>query len=149
MEVATTNDDGYPSALRITITNVSEVPVDMPVLQKDCSPDNGFRIEASWTSDDGEFGPGRGFGCRSIDQPGLMNRVQREWVRLRPGEWMTQTERLDWSDYLMGGRSGTVEYWVEYWPPILTSQDTASLSRASYNVSTQKLVTPHASFHIR
>ncbi len=45
VEIATTDDDGYPSALRITIRNVGGVPVDMPVLHERCS-----RITAAFIS---------------------------------------------------------------------------------------------------
>lgn len=148
VEIATTDDDGYPSALRITITNVGGVPVDMPVLQRGCSPENGIRIESSWTADDPRA-PGRGFGggCGAGDGPSLAYRIQHQWVRLRPGESMTDTERASWEAYA-GLGSGTVEYWIEYTPPTVTIGEIASMQRAGYVIPTEKLETQHSSFHV-
>lgn len=150
MEVATTDDDGYPSALMITIRNVGDVPVDMPVLKGDCSPDNGFRIETGWTPDkpDGH-GYGSGGGCGIGDGPSLQSRIEHAWVRLRPGESMTQTERFNWGGYARGAGSGTVEYWVEYTPPAITEKEATILKQAGYLIPTETLETQHSSFHVR
>jgi hypothetical protein len=147
VEVATTDDDGYPSALRITITNVGGVPVDMPVLKPDCSPDNGFHIETSWRPDDGHPGVGSGYGCGSSDRPTLMYRIQHDWVRLRPGEFMTESEHVEWSNYAKDG-PGSLEYWVEYYPPSVSGQEIASLFQKGYVIPTETLETRHASFHL-
>jgi hypothetical protein len=149
VETATTDDEGYPSALRITIRNVGGVAVDMPVLKEDCSPDNGFHIQSSWQPDtDTGLGIGRGYGCGVGDGPALMYRIQHDWVRLRPGEFMTVTKRVGWSDYGKDG-PGTVDYLVEYTPPSVTEQELASLSRAGYVIPDEKLQTPLVSFHMR
>jgi hypothetical protein len=147
VEIATTDDDGYPSALRITITNVGGVAVDMPVLKEACTPDNGLRIQSSWTPDESRPGVGRGYGCGEGDGPGLMHRIQHEWVRLRPGESMTDTEHVEWSDYEKDG-PGTVEYWVEYEPPAVTDGEAATVQQAGYIIPTEKLETQHSSFHM-
>jgi hypothetical protein len=147
-EVATTDDDGYPSSLRITIRNVGGVPVDMPVLKEDCSPDNGFHIWSSWTPDEfNNHGSGSAYGCGSGDQQTLGWRVRNDWLRLRPSESMTDTQRVRWDDYRKEG-GGTVEYWVAYTPPSATAQEIAALTQAGYVIPTEKLETPHSSFHV-
>jgi hypothetical protein len=148
-EVATTDDDGYPSALLITISNVGGVAVDMPVLQEDCTPDNGYHVQTTWTPDESSsgLGLGRGYGCGAGDQSSLMFRVQHAWVRLRPGESMTQTKRIDWRDFAKDG-PGTVEYWVEYTPPSPNEKEAASLKQAGYIISVETLETQHSSFHV-
>jgi hypothetical protein len=147
VEVATTDDDGYPSSLRITITNVGGVPVDMPMLKPDCSPDNGFHIETSWSPDDGHLGVGSGYGCGGSGGSGLIYRIQHDWVRLRPGEFMTECERVEWSNYAKDG-PGTLEYWAEYFPPSVSGQEVASLLRNGYVIPTETLETRHSSFHL-
>jgi hypothetical protein len=131
-EVATTGDDGYPSALRITISNVRGVAVDMPVLPQACLPDNGFRVEEAWTPDEPTgHGFGSGFGCGMEFGPNLPDRIEHEWVRLRPGESMTTTTRLRFARRDRDG-PGTEEYWVEYTPPALRPEEIARLSQAGY-----------------
>jgi hypothetical protein len=149
-EIAATGDDGYPSALRITIKNVGGVAVDMPLLKNGaCSPLNGFQIHSVWLPDNPvNGGVGSGWGCGMGDLPSLMYRIQHEWVRLRPGEFMTTTERVDWSSEANEG-PGTVEYWVEYTPPSVTKEEIATLLLAGYLIPTDKLETAHSSFHIR
>jgi hypothetical protein len=149
VEVATTDDDGYPSALLITISNVGGVAVDMPVLQEDCTPDNGYHVHFAWTPDESSdgLGEGYGYGCGTGGQPSLMFRVQHAWVRLRPGESMTQTKRIDWRDFARDG-PGTVEYWVEYTAPKVTEEEAASLKRAGYFIPAEKLETQHSSFRV-
>jgi hypothetical protein len=149
MEIATTNDDGYPSSLRITVKNAGGVPVDMPVLKQGCSPDNGIKIQSTWMPDEPtDHGHGSGGACGMSDYPSLLYRVQHTWVRLRPGESMTNTERLTWSN---GGENvpGTVEYWVEYMPPSATPAEVAELLGEGYVIPTDEVTTEHASFHVR
>jgi hypothetical protein len=147
-EVATTDDNGNPSSLRITIKNVGAVAVDMPILKTGCSPDNGIRVQVSWVSDAPTgYGVGSGGACGTSEMRTLLRRVQHEWVRLRPGESMSDTERLTWST---GGENvpGTVEYWVEYTPPNATSQQVNELMEDGYYIPTEKLETEHSAFHV-
>jgi hypothetical protein len=148
MEIATTNDEGYPSAIRISVKNVGGVSVDMPVLKQGCSPDNGIEIQSTWAPDEPTgHGFGSGGACGMGDQPSLLIRARHTWVRLRPGESMTDTERLTWSN---GGEKvpGTVEYWVEYTPPDATPAEVAELFEQGYVIPTEKLTTEHSSFHV-
>jgi hypothetical protein len=147
MEIGTTDDDGYPSSLRITVTNVGGTPVDMPVLKQECSPDNGIKIQSTWVPDEPtDHGYVSGGACGMSDQPSLLYRAQHTWVRLQPGESMTNTERLTWSN---GGENvpGTVEYWVEYTPPSATPVEVEGLLQEGYVIPTEALKTPRASFH--
>jgi hypothetical protein len=148
MEIATTDDDGNPSALLVAIRNVGTVSVDMPVLSQGCAPDNGTHINTSWTSDDPkDGGSGSGYGCGISDLPSLNERVRNKWVRLRPGESMTYTGRVDLSMY-RNKPPGTVEYWVDYTPPEATAAEAEALFEAGYIIPTQKLSTEHKTFHL-
>jgi len=148
MEIAATDDDGNPSALRVTVTNVGDVPADMPILSQGCAPDNGIRLQSTWIPDEPSGrGYGSGYGCGIVDGPGLIYRVEHDWVRLRPGEFMTDTERLVWDRRDEEGR-GTVEYWVEYTPPAVTTKEAANLLQSGYVIPAEKLETPHASFRV-
>jgi hypothetical protein len=146
-EVATTTDDGYPSSLRVTIRNVGGVTVDMPVLAGSCHPDNGIQVQEGWESfEHPGSGFGGGSGCGMGDVPTLMDRIRCEWVRLRPGESMTETARIHRS--VMEQGPGTVTYWVEYTPPDATPAEVETLMQAGTYIPTEKLETPHESFEV-
>ena len=146
-EVATTTDDGYPSTLRVTLKNVGGATVDMPMLAQGCSPDNGERLVVSWTSDDSSLDSGSGMSCGMSDQGSLMTRLKRDWIRLRPGESMTVTERI--RGKYDETKRGTVHYQVEYDPPRATNADLAQVFSAGFVIPTEKLTTTEQSFRIR
>lgn len=148
VEIATTDEDGYPSALLITLKNVGGAPVDMPVLKEACAPDNGVRVESNFTPDQPGGFFGEGGGCGVSDQGTLFARVKHEWVRLRPGEWMTYTERVRWAGY-RGRGPGTVEYWAEYQPPESMAKDVSDLLLAGFVIPNETIETEHLSFHMR
>jgi len=142
MEVGTTNDDGNPSALLVTMKNVGSVTVTMPMLGSGCYPDNGVEIESFWISADEQSGSGGGGGCGITDQPSLKEKARSVWIRLRPGEHMTTMLRV------AAGRkeAGRVEYWVKYTPPAATPKEVEELLQCGYTIPTEKLETDHRSF---
>jgi len=143
-EVATTSDEGYPVALRVTVKNVGNLIVTMPMLSSDCYPENGLTLESGWTSPDGKNGSGGGSGCGISDQPTLLERVRSKWIRLAPGEFMTTMLRLS----APTKKPGTIEYWVEYTPPAATSGEIEELMRVGYAIPTDKLTTEPQQFVI-
>jgi hypothetical protein len=146
-EVAATTDDGYPAALRVTIKNVGTVDVDMPVLGLQCLPDSVVTISVIWTPNDrSNGGNGGGGGCWGHAAP-FKIRVENEWVRLRPGEYLTTREGI--RDKIRSFGPGTVEYWVEYKPPKATPAEIAELLQAGYIIPTETLHTEHQSFTLR
>jgi len=146
VDVSTTTEEGYPSSLRATIRNVGAETLDMPVLTSDCSPDNGLRVDASWVSDDRKNGSGSGGSCGMGDQGSLMSRIQRQWVRLRPGEFMTQTINL--LAHYDPAKSGTVYYRVIYIPPSATKLELEEALSAGYVIPAKRLDTGKQSFRI-
>lgn len=145
MEVATTNDERLPQALRITARNIGGVAVTMPVLGDRCAPENGLKIQTTLSARDGKsVGVGGAGACGIFDRPSLSSRIRTEWVLLRPNEYMTATLRLT----PPSKEPGTVEYWAEYWPPNLTKQESEELVEAGYVIPTEKMETEHASFEI-
>lgn len=145
MEVATTNDDGNPQALRVTVKNVGSVVVTMPLLNSGCHPDNGVWVRSAWVSADEKRGSGGGGGCGIGDQPTLVERATRSWIRLRPGEYMTTMLEIRSSVK----EPGTVDYWVEYVPPDAKAHEIEELLRAGHEIPTEKMETEHRSFVIR
>ena len=140
-EVAATSEEGAPSAVRVTLRNVGNVAVDMPLLRPGCHPDNGVQIGTSWTSLDGKLGGGSGGNCGTDHQPTLRQRVSTQWIRLRPGEFMTTSLQIE----ALPREGHTVEYWVEYIPPDATPKEVEDLLAAGYVIPTQKLETEHRS----
>lgn len=149
MQIATTDEDGRPTALLVTIKNAGGVPVDMPVLQSSCLPDGGVRIQMSWTSSDPDNQTGRGWGrgCGVTDRPSLITRLKNEWIRLRPGEFVTTTETI--RDRTLDLEAGTVEYWAEYDPPQAAAKDVMELQQSGYIIPAEKIKTGHRTFTIR
>ena len=143
-EVAATTDEGYPSALRVTVRNVGNLVVTMPILGGDCHPDNGVKVESFWISIDEQSGTGGGGGCGISDQPSLLARARQKWIRLAPGEFMTTMLQLD----APNKGAGTLEYWVEYTPPDATAREVDDLMQAGIVVPTEKLTTEHRTFMI-
>lgn len=148
-EVAATTDDGYPAVLRVTLKNVGNLAVDMPVLSGSCSPDHGVEIRMTWALDDLENpgGGGIGGGCYGGDGSTVVERVRNEWIRLRPGEFMTTS--LNIRAQLNNFKPATVEFWVEYDPPNATPKEVDELLESGFVIPTEKLATEHWSFTLR
>jgi hypothetical protein len=145
VEVATTSEEGYPEALRVTLKNVSGAELRMPVLGDGCSPNNGVKVHSFWIGRDGKGGIGNGGGCGIYDGPGILDRLKTEWVLLRPGESMTTTLRLS----LLTNEAGMEEYWVTYTPPRVTADEEQMMLDAGIVIPTEKLETEHGSFEMR
>ncbi len=145
VEVATTSEDGYPEALRVTLTNVGGAGLTMPVLGDGCSPDNGVKAHSSWMALNGSRGTSNGGACGIFDGPGIAERLKSIWILLRPGESMTTMLRVG----LLNTEAGTEEYWVTYTPPQVTEQDSQEMLDAGIVIPTEKLETEHLSFEVR
>lgn len=143
-EAATSTDEGYPSSLRVTLRNVGNLVVTLPVLGGDCHPDNGVKVESFWTSMDEQSGVFGGGACGISDQPSLIERARNAWVRLAPGEFMTTMLHLDPPKK----EAGTTEYWVQYTPPDATPREIEELIQAGLVIPTENLATEHRSFMI-
>ena len=50
---------------------------------------------------------------------------------------------------IRGLEPGTVEYWVEYFPPVATPQEVMELLQAGFIIPTEKLHTEHQTFQLR
>lgn len=64
-----------------------------------------------------------------------MERVRENWIRLQPGEFITQTVML--SSQFARFRPGTVDYWLEYTSPRLTAKELVQLRAAGYFAPTK------------
>jgi len=122
MDVATTTEEGYPSALRITVKNIGNVAVDMPLPVVGCLPQDGHlfvRLEWHPIHSDSMHGHGWGEscgeGCGDCMKLSLTNRIRKEGIHLRPGEFITSSENMQLR--LNGIEPGLVEYWIELVPP--------------------------------
>jgi hypothetical protein len=144
-EVATTSEEGYPEALRVTLKNVGGVGLMLPLLGDHCSPENGVKVRSSWSAPDGTPGISGGTMCGIYDGPGIFDRAKTDWILLRPGESMTTMLRV----MLVNKEAGTEEYWVTYTPPNVTEQDRRKLFDAGMMIPTEELETEHRSFEVR
>ena len=147
-EVAATTEEGYPSVLRITIKNVGNVAVDMPMPMVPCVPGGGgVEMRFEWNSSDpgDHSGVGTtGTSCWQEHFASLMYRVSHDWIHLQPGEFITVSESL--RGRFQEIRPGTVEYWVEYVPPEVTPKELVELQQAGYNIPTEQIETDYRTF---
>ena len=147
MEVAATTEEGYPSVLRVTVKNVGNVAVDMPMPVVGCLPHGGHvSMHLEWRPNQSKNGDSKGWGegCGEGEGPSLMDRIHDEWIHLRPGEFVISSENLH--ERLGKVDPGTIEYWVEYVPPEVSTKKLAELQLAGYVVPTEKIETAHLSF---
>lgn len=147
-EVATTTEEGYPSSVQVTITNIASASAIMPVLREGiCTPERGIRLEMTWAAADRRTGSGKSFNnCVDSGLP-VSTLIRKDWVLLRPGESMTETIGLRgrYSDY----QPGTITYRIEYLPPAASPQDLAGQAALGYFIPTESLSTPDQSFDIQ
>lgn len=150
MEITTTTEDGYPSALRATVKNVGDVDADMPMPVFGCLTQGGqILLHIEWHSDDPHKtnGYGWGGGCGEGDRPSLTQQIRNEGVRLRPGEFITSSVNIH--SRLQGIEPGIIEYWIEFIPPKTTRRDLVELQQAGYIVPTETIETDHQRFIVR
>jgi len=145
-EVADTTEEGYPAVLRVTIKNIGNVAVDMPMPEAYCLPRGGsIDVHLTWSSESPEqTGLGWGGACAETDIPHLIDQVRQHWIRLQPGEFIAMSESI--RDFYRTLDRGTVEYWVEYVPPQVSAKEFAELQQAGYIVPTEKIETAHQTF---
>jgi hypothetical protein len=147
-EVATTTEEGYPAVLRITLTNAGNVAVDMPMPGAPCVPGGGgVEVRAQWSPTDPKDlrgGGSTGTGCTQEHFPSLTFRVSHQWIRLRPGEFITVSE--DIRQNYRNWEPGRIEYWAEYIPPKATPEELVELRQAGYVVPAEKIETLHQTF---
>jgi hypothetical protein len=149
-EIATTTQQGQPAVMRITLKNICDVAVDLPMPSVNCSSEDGtLSVEILWHSDDpdDQTSSGRGCGGSLTDRPSLMDRVRNGWIHLLPGEFLTVSENLH--QYIAGMKPGTIEYWTIYAPPRIKPKDLADLQAGGYIVPEEELSTDHRTFSIR
>jgi hypothetical protein len=146
MEVATTTEDGLPEALRFTLTNAGNVAVDLPMPAIDCLGENGaIRVPSLARLDGPGTIGGHGSGSGGTGGPTFLERVKSSWLHLRPGEYLTFSgDRRSLVDRASG--PATYEYWAEYEPPFLTSEERKELTEGGYAVPTEKVESAHESF---
>ena len=146
-EVAATTEDGYPSVLRVTIRNAGNVAVDMPMPALGCLVGGGgIEVRLGWTpsDSDGSTGTGWGSACGGTNRPSILQRIQSEGIRLRPGESIVLSENLH--QQLGKVEPGTIEYWAEYTPPEASPEELAELEQAGYVVPTRRIESEHRTF---
>ncbi|HEX4321113.1 MAG TPA: hypothetical protein VHZ52_09425 [Acidobacteriaceae bacterium] len=148
-EVAATTRQGQPAVLRITLKNVGNISVDLPMPNSGCTNEDGSVIvRLVWSSSDPDDHTGFGEACGGgvTDCPSLMDRARDEWVHLLPGEFLTFNENIH--TRTARWKPGNVEYWVTYDPPRLNVKDISELQAAGFIVPDEKLTTDHKTFPI-
>ncbi|HWE87294.1 MAG TPA: hypothetical protein VG267_20275 [Terracidiphilus sp.] len=149
LDVATTTEDGLPAALRFTLRNIGDVPVEIPPPAIDCIVSDGsIRIKAV-IHFDGPEGVRRGHGCGGgvSHEPSLLVRIRTEWFHLRPGEYLTfmgdARNMIDRSD-----KPATYEYWAVYEPPKLTAKELGIVAQNGFVIPSEPVESDSLQFHM-
>lgn len=78
-------------------------------------------------------------GCSQDHFAPLKNRVKDDWIRQKPGEFITVSDNL--RKHFRNLKPGFVDYWVEYTPPDVKQVELLELQRTGYVVPTKKVIT--------
>jgi hypothetical protein len=147
MEVATTDSEGNPTAMRIELRNAGEAAIDMPIPEIGCGGLNGgiliqFRFQAA-------DGTEKGFGCGGggVFSKTLLERVHSEWLRLEPDEYFVFTENVRY--YVSDLGTGRLTYWAEYDPPSLSQKEKEELRGAGFFFPDDQIMTAPATVETR
>ncbi len=146
-EVATTTDEGYPSSLRVTLTNTGGMSISMPLPIAGCAPDNGLRVNIGWFAPGQDHGFGSGGGCGVGEPRSLQQRVRHSWIKVRSGESVVTTINL--LAIYPSTESGAIHYSVEFDPPDAKPNELNDLWRSGYLIPTARLRTEDKSFQIQ
>lgn len=141
---------GVPVEFTFELVNVSDHDVYVPKPKVDCisSIDGYIWLQLDFTP--AKFSDtGSGFGCVE-DQVGLPAILQRtkDWQLLHPGETVRQTLHQHELHYDDKG-AGRYEFWAEYHPPTINSQDQDTLRRAGMDFARQDLKTKRLIYKTR
>ncbi len=151
MEVATTNDDGSPQALRFTLTNAGNRDLEVPLPGVDCEMNRGSIHVGSKIIAGNPKGIGGGHGCGvgdSARSAGFIEEIKTSWYHLQPGEYLVfigdARRMIDKTEGTL-----TYEYWAEYEPPRLTNAELRAAEAEGYLVPSAKAVSAHMTFSER
>jgi hypothetical protein len=153
MEVATTNEDGSPQALRFTLADFGNSGIDLPTPAIDCDGRTGSIVVHSKViaQQDEHFVAMRSHGCAASVVAGrvsLLAEIRQSWFHLQPGEFLVFTgdgrRMLDKADGLH-----TYEYWAEYKPPSVTQQHKAQAEHAGFAVPGEAVTSVHLTYSER
>lgn len=133
---------GLPVEFTFELVNISDHDVHVPKPGVDCvsSEDGYIWLELRFTPAKPNFS-GSGFGCAAgiTDLSPILRRAQ-DWQVLHPGEAMRQTVRHNELNY-DGKGAGRYEFWAEYHPPAINSQDQGALRDAAIDFPREDLKT--------
>ena len=149
MEVASTNDDGSPQALRFTLTNVGDVAMVLPEPSIHCSGIYGqINVQPKIIAGTPE-GNGLAMACAGTSgtdgRRTIVETIRDSWFHLQPGEFLVFTgdgrQMLARTEGLI-----TYEYWAEYKPPVLNDADKAKAESAGYHIPSELVVSAHLTY---
>ena len=149
MEVATTNDDGSPQALRFTLTNAGDVAIVLPEPAILCSGIYGRLYVQSKIIAGTPKAAGLTVGCTytsGMDQSRtIVETIRDSWFHLRPGEFLVFT--VD-GRHLLAKSEGliTYEYWAEYNPPMVNDVLRIEAESAGYHIPSDSVASAHLTY---
>ncbi len=142
--------NGVPVEFTFELVNVTDHDVYVPKPKVDCvsSLDGYIWLQLDFTPT--RFsGYGIGFGCAEgrVGLPAILYRA-KEWHLLHPGEAVKQTLRQQELHYDDKG-AGAYEFWAEYHPPAINSQEQDTLKEAGIDFPREDLKTKRFAYKKR
>ncbi len=140
---------GGLQSFTFTLTNATHHPVVLPEPILDCG---GSYTGAIWlryrvvTPD--QAGSGMGWGCAAdkYGWPTITDRV-KGWKTLHPGESL-RLEGEAQTLHLKSLQAGTYDFWADYTPPSVTSDEARTLMQSGYQLSLKELTSEHVHLEV-
>lgn len=141
VEVATTDADENPTAIRIELRNVGESPVDLPPLAVGCGAKSGG-VMLLFHFEPGPGNKAKVDGCAGsfLSAGTLLEQARRDWLRLQTGEYLVMTESIRM--YMNGLGPGRLTYQAEYDPQAMSAADKRELLEAGFVFPEEKVMSP-------
>ena len=141
--------NGLPDTFSFIFVNVGDHDVRVPPVSP-CmgGRDSGtliLKLEFSPTGRPPTTGKGGGCGGGGSDMPGSLEQA-KTWRTLKPGESLIKTYKRS-ELFVYEQDPGAYDFWGEYRPPALTSEDITALERAGMDFPRQPLRSAHLRFH--
>ena len=138
--------NGVPEKITFVFVNAGDREVRIPPVSPCLGRRSGIVTLRLEFSPMGPSGQGKGGGCAGIGDhpPGILEEV-KSWKTLKPGESFTVSyKRVELSVFEQA--PGAYEFWGEYKPPKLTSEEIGLLERAGIDFASEPLRSPPVAF---
>ncbi len=139
---------GVPDSIGFVFANIGDHEVRVPPVSPCIGRYSGtlnLRLEFSPSRPSARTGKGGGCGGGVDHMPGILEQA-KTWRKLRPGESFTVSYKRE-ELFVSEQAPGAYEFWGEYRPPRLTTEEITALERAGIDFPREPLSSTHLRFN--